>query len=1671
MFTGKETSKPSPNWLSWELSILFLALFGFIIMILEKPQGSIEGQIALGQDNFGLSSYNLRKNKVYAVASGPRYGRSISRGVWVNNDGRFEISQLPVGEYSLRLRAPGFQTKYINSILVEENKATSTGKTIKLRVLNPHISLGSNMRVFTTIEEPSFWVRATGAISTTVRVYKKNILKELESKKLANSGVDCGTDLSLYPTYNRKFLNPYLEEKPFKQFKRDLQANHTDSARANFKLSKGMPEGDYIVVAEALGITGKKRVSTISWFSVSNIGLIVKHAPSQTLVRAIDLRSLKPVSGAEISISNRTSGYKKITPLKTANTNDVGLAIFNFESGPQTRRSSETLVIGRAANSTAYGGASYWRGSEKQYKSYFYTDRPVYRLGQKVSYKLISRILNEKGMSNPGMGVPIQVTVEDPTNSRLESKTIKTSKYGTSSSTFNIPEDGKTGSYQIRFRYPGGSTAYKSFTVEQYRKPEYKVEIIPDSKRYIAGGKVKAKVRATYYFGAPVANAHIKYSVYESPDSWTRFKIEPRPSYYSFFDDWYDESYYDQYSYGGTFIKEGQSTTDSNGEAEIIFDAKKVVSEHNRPYFFNDYGEKTYKIEADVTDISQLTVSSSSNTLITAANFALFVEPQSYVVKAGAPFKSKIRAISYDGKPIANKSIKVKLSRFPYDRAKNSYRPEKVLAEVASQTDGKGEAEISFSVGQNYPTDTFYITAQAQDENGNLTYHGNSVWVASDSYPYVIGGDSLNKESFKVTLDKKVYKPGETAKVMISGPFSGSEGIDALVTVEGTKIHEYSVKPIKATANLIEVPIKDDYNPNVFISVTAVGAKKQFYNQSKMIQVSPGNHFLDLTVKTNKDKYKPGETASYLITAKYKDGKPAANCELSLGVVDESLYSIRSDSTMDIRKFFFKKRYNWVNTLCSFPEQYSGGPDKASPKIRKNFKDTAAWLPHLVTDDNGEAVATVKLPDNLTTWRATVRAISKDTDVGSSVNKITVSKNIIARLVLPRFFTKGDNGQIAAIVHNYTNTDQEIAIKLNLPDNFKTTIPLAKTLSITKEGVEKFSWPIKVKKTGEAKLTLTASGQAGSDGLEKSIKINPLGIRVSRVRQGVLNEKNPTVNLNQIVDPKAIDLKSSLKLAGSTFAQLRGSYGSLINYPYGCTEQTMSRLVPSIVAYKMHKNFGISLSSEQLEKFEKAKRKSIRRLKDLQHYDGGWGWWSNDSSDPYLTAYVLEGLKLLKEASIANEKYLTKSGITWLNKNTKELHRQLSDPKLIEDYSARARRVDLARMVYVQSLYGIKPDSTILKWLDSKVSILPPEPLSYLTMANKKLGNLKYANKAYSRLLFLANKTDNYLDWEHNVSMRKKMKHDPNFDYTYRFTGVETTALALKAIVNMEPENTAQIEKVKNWILVQRSKEGWSNTKTTAQVLLSLIEEAIKTGNEEASSIVAEILSDDSVLNSLTLNQSQIFTREIVKPLQSSIFEKDIKLTMQGSGRLYYQQLSDYYRALEPGEKFDIENSPKQLSLARKFFRIKTHATKSDGTLQLRALPLNNSSIKPGEILLMKVYVNTPISLPYVIVECPLPSGAEVVKSKGAKGNLANEEGNSLIEGDWGSPWWSHQDILDDKLVFFGNKIPQGKSEFHTLIRMELPGSVNLNPIKLEGMYTNMVKGYCQPKILKVEQN
>lgn len=1654
--------------LSAQYAVLLLSLFLLLGACLDKPAGSIAGQIALQQPGFSQYSYDIKNNKVYALAIGPREGISQERGVWIKPDGTFTIDHLLQGEYQLKIRATGYSTDMESGIFVADGQTTKLPRPIELSILEPSVNIASQTRVFTSTESPHFWINASGSNQAEVKIYKKDFLDLLkQSKKTGSDGsaaLDIGSSLDIYKLPESKMLALFKDSQPLQVLKRKLVSDAEDWAHAEFKLSKPLPGGDYVAVAEVRNAQGKQDWNLL-WFTVTDLGLIVKQDSQHTLVRALDLNSLKARSDVQVQLYDRTAenGLRSLGAGKTGADGFVSLK----SSIPDTDSESHNLLlVGSQNQDRAYGGLWFLaKSSDSGYQTYFYTERPIYRLGQTVYYKGISRLLSANGYQAPQKNLPLEAIIEDPDNNKIWQGKLQTNQHGTFNGSFEIPTEGKTGAYQLTLTYPDESKSYQRFEVAQYRKPEYQVEVTALSARVIAGTKAKARVKAAYFFGAPVANARVKYSIYASNDWSTRYNLRPRPEYYSYFDDWEGaDNYYD--NYGGDFVSEGYVQTDENGEALVEFDTKAITPPQDGPYDSN-YMDKRYKIQAEVTDISRMSVIGSGYCSVVAGDFSLFIDADSAIKKSGESLTVNFDAINYDGKQVANQKVSLKLMRWIYDSANYTYKGTQIVEEKTASTNSTGKGSVDFSLQDALPSDTYYVSAQASDAQGHVIYDQQSLWIASANNPYV--NNDTNRQPLSIKLDKSVYQPGDIARVMITAPVTGAEGAEALVAVEGTKLHSCRAVPLKATAQLVEIPLKSEYEPNVYVTVTFVGKKHQYYNESQIIKIAPQEHFLQLSVETDKAQYKPGDTVQYKIKATYKNGQPATNTELSLGVVDESIYSIRPEAAEDIKKFFYRRLLNLVTTACSFPEQYSGGPDKIEPAVRKDFRDTAAWIPNVVTDAKGMATASIKLPDNLTTWRATVRGIDMQTNVGSTINKVISTQDLIVRLALPRFFSEGDNGQITAVVHNYTNKAQAVNLTLAVSPQFEISQALIQKLEVQPDKAERYCWPVKVSKSGLGIINIKAIGQTAGDALERTLPVRPVGVAAFAAQSGLLDKDADKASLAVMQPPDASPATAQylLSTAASSIGPVLGNFDKLIDYPYGCTEQTMSRLVPSIVAMKLHQDLGLVSSNEMKARFAKVYQQSMSKLKDYQHQDGGWGWWQTDESNAYLTGLVMEGLKRLQEAGYAVDTHITDAGKTWLSKSVVSLHKQLSDPKhKFDTYGDLSVRTDLAKMIYTLSLYNQPTPTTVKSWLLAQEKS-SPETLTYLCLALQKSGQQAAAQECYRKLSALSNAGDGLLNWDHTPALSVALGLRGDAEYTYRFTGVETTALALQAVLAMEPQNTQRIESIKNWLLLQRDRDGWQNTKTTAQVFLSLLSEELSARQKNPAAFSLSIKLSDKLLGQWSFNQSNIYQPEKTLTVTVSEQKQVLEVNKSGSGRLYYNGLLTYTRHLKPSDSVDSKSLPNGVQIKRSFYRLKTKAITSDGKIHFYSEPINDATVKAGETVLMKVSINTPVALPYVILEAALPSGAEPVIDY-PKAQLTESDEEPTMLGDWGSWWWTHQDVLDDRLVYFVTQLKSGKSEFNTMVRLEMPGTFQMNPVSLEGMYTKKVKAYSSLDTIKV---
>ncbi|HEX8144554.1 MAG TPA: MG2 domain-containing protein [Pyrinomonadaceae bacterium] len=874
-----------------------------------------------------------------------------------------------------------------------------------------------------------------------------------------------------------------------------------------------------------------------------------------------------------------------------------------------------------------YFGA-YGDGYDDSLSGFIYTDRPVYRPEQKVYFKGILRRW-AAGLGHEMVeGSSVSVTINDYNGGKLSEQTLALSSRGTFSGELELPAEAPLGTCQITARV-GTATATHYFSVQEYKKPEYKVKVTGPKQFAAVGERVRFSIDARYFFGSPVAGADVKYYI-------------SRSRYYHYWagesddddDDpldselMNDESYFDDnsdsyYGAGGDIVDEGEGKLDGKGRMVVDFEVPEPDEEDEWDY--------TYRLEAQVTDASRRQMQASAGFTGTRGRAIAFAQPERYVYYQGDQARIQIRTADYLGHAVAAK-VTLKFMEHRWERVEKhtasgeSYadyearRRELATAEVETGADGR--ASYDYTVPQ---MGNIYIRAILHEEGKDVVSRGGSFWATDRKGEW--GNLSFRDDgenSIKLIPDKKSYRPGETAHVLAVLP---TEDVHLLVTTELATIMTARRLHAPGRTLLIDVPIEPRYAPNVYLSVAYV-KNDELYTNDQQLAVPARGKYLSLSIIPNKKEYKPRETASYTIVARNADGSPAQGAELSFGVVDEAIYSIMPENAGSIRHEFYGQRYNSVETRMASSFVFTGYSGQqainlarnrpsyqladfknetalAEPTVRREFKDTAFWQPDVVTGADGRATVKFKLPDNLTTWRATAHAVTEDTRVGSAVTRVLARKDVILRLEMPRFLTEGDTVTISGVVHNFLKTPKTTRISLEV-SGAQLLGPSTETVWIPAMGQHRVDWRLSAMQAGLMSLLAKARTDTESDAVEMPMEIVPHGLKrtMAQVTTITAERADQTVTLDLPAHPDVQARKLRIEASPSVASTLFGALDYLTGYPYGCVEQTMSRFLPDVIVAQALRDVQTARIKKTNNLDEKVRR-GLDRLYSFQHADGG----------------------------------------------------------------------------------------------------------------------------------------------------------------------------------------------------------------------------------------------------------------------------------------------------------------------------------------------------------------------------------------------------------------------------------------------------------------------------------
>lgn len=1360
-----------------------------------------------------------------------------------------------------------------------------------------------------------------------------------------------------------------------------------------------LPAGLYLVEAT----DGHYKAYTI--LMVSEMALITRTTGGSVLAYCVDRHTGAPIVGAQVKMGVETR------ELASAQTGDDGIA--DLHGVTDKKQADNIWVIATAGKDVAVvtpGGYAFNASESNKYASYVYTDRPVYRPGHTVHWKAIVRERVNNHLELPKTGA-MRVVISDEQDHTVFDKEMPVSAAGALAGDFTLAANATLGYYNIRV---GGDDSGISgdFHVEEYRKPEYQVRVSAAKPRVLQGESMQVVIDARYFFGEPVANAKVKYRVYHSPHYW-----------WDEGDGGDDAPSADEPESGDTSLdydadqqSEQTGKLDANGKLTITVPTQIDPSTRQKR-------DQDYTIEAGVTDDANREITGRGRFLATLGSFRIHVEPSSYAVRAGESAKFDVTAVDYDDKPVQT-SVHLQLITHQWGSG-GSQTIKGAAVDVATDATGRAKATIPVDKAGSVE-----VEATATTPERRVVGDSSWLWVMGSGEADWSGGSS----GLQIVADKKTYAPGDTAHLSI---ISEVEGFHVLVVATGDTVQFKKVMSSDGKTLTFDLPITSDAQPN--LSVDAIVLKNdQLYQASKQIKVPPVQEQLQVEIAPRKQIFQPDQAADYDVYTRDSAGKPVS-ADFSVGVVDEAIYSIRPDSSGDIVKKLYPDRYAYAAVDSSLQYYFSGeagtkspllaerqsryrpqlaqvkpGNDVKQPKVRKAFPDTTLWSPSIHTDAAGHARVTLTFPDSLTTWRATVRAITLDSKAGSAVNRVIVRKNVIVRVGSPRFMRKGDELTVPVIVHNYLEQAKQVRVSLDV-SGLDAIAGSSQEIAVPSRGEATVLWRVKASQIGTAHLLAKAITNEESDAIDVAFPVEAIGVPQTINGSGAINDvagqASTIVEFPANTDAAAhhLHVVVSPSIAGSLFSAL----DYLTTYPYGCTEQTMSSFLPNIVVAETLKKLNVSGRIDAADLNAKVSA-GIERLNDFQHDDGGWGWWKEDDSRVFMTAYVVSGLAEAKRAGYLQDSQHMDTGVGYLQKQLAQHPRMLPELR--------------AYVAYSLSEAGASGVSESLNTLWSRRNDLSPEGLALTGLAMLRASDQR-ASEIAKLLEGKVQVTGALASWPSN--------YNPLLDLSYN-NDAESTAFALRFLTRADPQSPL-LAKAAQWLVVSRSGGyWWDSTEQTAMVLFGLVDYLAASQELKADFDVDVMVNGVSAGTKHFTSADAMAGANLEVDVAGDKFlaRNTVQIVKHGAGVAYWSSQGRYFSV----EKKNYQKGNLSLNLTRDYFKLV--ATQEDGQIVYRLDPLSGAVI-PGDVLAVHLAVNG-AQAKYLMIEDPIPAGVEFVE---------HEDSYKIINqpNDW-SYWYTRREFHDDRAAIFATDF-SGRQESFYLVKVVNLGSFVISPAHVEPMY------------------
>jgi hypothetical protein len=1381
---------------------------------------------------------------------------------------------------------------------------------------------------------------------------------------------------------------------------------------------------------------GKEYTHFGALIQVTDIGITGKFSDDGVLVWTTSLSTGKPIANAAITVRGKDNGL-----LWEGMTDAQGLASAKFARSDD----DAVYVFAQSNDDVAFAGSQWnngftpwdfglWKSYDRSpLTAFLFTERGIYKPGETVHLKALVRRVTDDGVASV-KGMKGTVRAKDERGREYFATDIELSDAGGANADIPIPRSVATGRSWIELALGEGKESRSfqtSVNVAAYKPAEFMVTMKPASESVVAGGEVKVNVTADYLFGEPMKDAGLSWSVFRGRDAFAPEGFDD----YLFGADFPDAD--EQWKYYGFMELAGRTSGKLNneGHAAIAVPTKvgtvPVITE--------------YVVESTVTDINELTVSRRTGVTVHPGAFYIGMREPALIASAGAPIETAFISVDTNGKRVTGKSIEAKLLKREWHAVKKkavvgfTYEstPEDVEVGTCAVTTGETPAPCTLTPASS---GLHIVRATSRDEKGNA--------ILTEGWFYVTGaGEAAWKpeahDRMELVADKKAYAPGETATVLIKSPF---ERANALITYERGGVMHREATVLEGNAPEIKVPLTAESIPNVYVSVVMVAGrvgkeapewgadpgrprvKVGYVN----LPVSPNSKKLSVGVALDKTTASPGDEVGVTVAVKDADGRPAAG-ELTIMAVDTGSLILTDYKTPNPFDVFYAEKGLGVDTSDSRVyvigrrhygvkgEPVGGGGGEAGSGARTKFLTVAYWNPSLKTDASGKARITFALPDNLTTFKVMAVAATAD-QFGSGAAEVVSTKPFLMRSALPFFAAVGDTFKAGVVLTNRTKERLKggitaLAEGLMLKGNSEETFTLA-----PEEQKEVF-FSYDAAKLGAAKLTFHATAGGVNDGL-----VLPIDVRVTQPKEVFASYGSSEASAKERFEvPKNVfeDFGGmDVSVASTAMVGLTDPALYLINYPYECVEQKISKALGSMIYDAIAGAYGERTTPAGAE--TSFVEDALGAIAEAQDWNGGVSFWPGLTSSPYLTIYAVQFM----QAAIGQGMTIDRE---MFGRSVKYLHDMLR-------WNAKQKKMDEGALdalkafaLYALALAG-EPEPAYQETLYAKREKLPLAAYAQLMLA------IKQSNGQASQFSQFVKDVNKHMA----ITPGEAHVEQVNPATTSLVSSMYVDAYVLRALARIAPEHPL-LPKIARYLLGHARGGFWVSTHTTAAVLGALYD-YIEQNEREVPDFVATVRLGKRELLKATFEGRSANAGEKNIPMAELLAmpsPSDLLYDKQGAGRMYYRTRLTYASKEKPLPP-----------LEEGFTILKTYERYGGGTA---------GRFKRGDVVRVKLSFVVPAARHYVVIDDGLPAGLEAVNftlATAQQSLLADRKENFSID---------HVEIYGDRVLVFADRLAAGSYEFEYMAKAATKGTFNVPPAHIEEMYNPEVFGRTATGAMEIE--